>query len=595
MRHYKTKINFKYNLSVYWGFLKNHKVLFFGLAILSFVLAAVSVVDKFLFRRIIDDGALFITEGLSKEVFMQTLIIIAIIFIVSRLAWTIGDWLKFHFVIRLDSKLKLDVKRKYFNHIIGLSHKFHTTHKTGALISRLNRGTNAVEGMTDNLAFNFTPLIFNLIVVGFSLAFFSLISALVIALTAVIFIAYSFYIQQIQQKARLEYNERRDREKGFIGDIFVNIDSIKYFGKERNIHKLFSGFITRTKSAQIKHGGYYRWFEAGQVFILGISTFFLIYFPLMSFLDGELTLGTLVFIYSIYGNIIGPMFGFVWGMRSFYRAMADFQGLFEYGKIQNDIKEKPNAKSLKIEKGEIEFKNVDFSYGRKKAFSLDDFSLRLKKNEKIAFVGRSGCGKTTLVKLLYRLYDVKKGEVLIDGKNIKDFKQESLRGELSIVPQECVLFDDTIYNNIKFSNPKATKGEVWKAIKFAQLDKFIENLPDKEKTVVGERGIKLSGGEKQRVSIARAILANKKVLVLDEATSSLDSETEHEIQKSLQKLLEGRTSIIIAHRLSTIMNADRIIVMKGGKIIQQGKHNELIKKEGEYKKLWNLQKGGYIK
>ena len=210
-------------------------------------------------------------------------------------------------------------------------------------------------------------------------------------------------------------------------------------------------------------------------------------------------------------------------------------------------------------------------------------------------MGHSGCGKTSLIRLLYRLYDVDSGEILIDGKDIKEFKQESLRGELSIVPQECVLFDDTIYNNIKFSNPEASRQEVFNAIKFAQLDRLIMGLPKKENTIVGERGIKLSGGERQRVSIARAILADKKILVLDEATSALDSETESEIQKNLKKLLEGRTSIIIAHRLSTIMNADRIIVMKNGKIIQEGNHEKLIKQQGEYRKLWNLQKGGYIK
>jgi ATP-binding cassette subfamily B protein len=196
--------------------------------------------------------------------------------------------------------------------------------------------------------------------------------------------------------------------------------------------------------------------------------------------------------------------------------------------------------------------------------------------------------------LLYRLYNLNSGEILIDGKDIKYFKQETLRSELSIVPQECVLFDDTIFNNIKFSKPDASRKEVMDAIKFAQLDRVINKFPKKENTIVGERGVKLSGGEKQRVSIARAILANQKVLILDEATSSLDSETEHEIQKDLKKLLEGRTSIIIAHRLSTIMNADKIVVMKNGKIVQIGKHSELIRKSGEYKQLWDLQKGGYI-
>ena len=197
--------------------------------------------------------------------------------------------------------------------------------------------------------------------------------------------------------------------------------------------------------------------------------------------------------------------------------------------------------------------------------------------------------------MLYRLYDVNEGSILIDGKDIKDFRQESLRAEMSIVPQECMLFDDSIYNNIKFSKPHASHEEVLKAIKFAQLDRFVASLPLKENTIVGERGVKLSGGEKQRVSIARALLANKKILVLDEATSSLDSETEMQIQMALTKLMEGRTTIIIAHRLSTIMKADKIVVMHKGEIMQVGTHRDLIRKKGEYKKLWNLQRGGYIK
>ncbi|MBS3141552.1 ATP-binding cassette domain-containing protein [Candidatus Woesearchaeota archaeon] len=270
-----------------------------------------------------------------------------------------------------------------------------------------------------------------------------------------------------------------------------------------------------------------------------------------------------------------------------------FNDLFAYGKIEREVKDKENAAELEIKKGEIEFRNISFDYGKRSIFK--NFNLKINKNEKIALVGHSGSGKSTLVKLLYRFYDVNSGEILIDGKNIKDFRQESLRGEMAIVPQECILFDDTVYNNITFSRPDSIHNDVIKAIKFSQLDKIIEKFPKKENTIVGERGIKLSGGEKQRVSIARAILADKKVLVLDEATSSLDSETEFEIQKDLQELMKGRTSIIIAHRLSTIMRADRIIVMKEGKIVQIGKHEDLINLEGEYKKLWNLQKGGYIK
>jgi ATP-binding cassette subfamily B protein len=248
---------------------------------------------------------------------------------------------------------------------------------------------------------------------------------------------------------------------------------------------------------------------------------------------------------------------------------------------------------MDITDGEVEFKDVSFNYGKRKIF--ENFNLKIPKNSKIALVGHSGSGKTTLIKLLYRFYDINSGQILIDEKDIRDFKQDSLRSEMSIVPQECILFDDTIYKNILFSNPSASREEVMQAIKFAQLDKVIERFTKKEDTIVGERGIKLSGGEKQRVSIARAILANKRILILDEATSALDSETEFEIQKDLEKLMKGRTSIIIAHRLSTIMNADKIIVLKGGEIVQQGKHSQLISQPGEYKKFWNLQKGRYLK
>ena len=350
--------------------------------------------------------------------------------------------------------------------------------------------------------------------------------------------------------------------------------------------------INLTKNAFLKHWGYYRWIDSVHSVTIGIGTFLLIFFPLIRFLNGEISLGTIVFIYSVYGTLIEPLYGFVYGLRSVYEAMADFQSLFEYGKIEKQIKDKPGAKNIQIKTGEIEFKNIFFNYGKRKIF--EDFNLKIPEEKRIAFVGSSGSGKTTLIKLLYRFYDINSGQILIDGKDIKDFKQEFLRSEMSIVPQECILFDDTIFNNISFSNPSASKQEVIDAIKFAQLDKVIERFTDKENTIVGERGIKLSGGEKQRVSIARAILANKKILILDEATSSLDSETEFEIQKDLEKLMQNRTAIIIAPRLSTIMGADKIIVLKNGEIVQQGRHNELVETPGEYRKLWKLQQEGYL-
>ena len=588
-------IDFKYNLSEYWSLLKKYKFLLVVTFILALAVTALGIIDKFLFKIIVDRGTEFTQGTLLQNEFVHILLIIALVFVGVIITRPICEFFKVRSSSFLEARLIRDLKEKYFNHITRLAHKFHTTHKTGSLISRMNRGSSAIEVMTDVIIFQFTPLIFNLSLVVFSLAYFSIMPAVILFLTTVVFVSYSWIIQYIQQDSKIKFNCARDNEKGFISDVFTNIDSIKYFGKEKYVGKIFNKITNGVKDKTLKYWSYFWWFESGHIFILGVGVFFLIYFPVMQLLNGEISVGTLVFIFTIYGNVVGPMFMFVWGMRSFYRAMADFQDLFKYGKISNEIKDKKNARNLEIKKGKLEFRNVSFSYNKKRAFSLDDFNLVINSNEKVAFVGHSGCGKTTLVKLLYRLFDVQKGEILIDDKNIQDVRQESLRNELSIVPQECILFDDTIFNNIKFSRPSASRKEVWNAIKFAQLDKFVMNLPLKGETIVGERGVKLSGGEKQRVSIARAILANKKILVLDEATSALDSETEYEIQKDLWKLLKNRTSIIIAHRLSTIMNADRIIVMKDGKIIQQGKHSELINQAGEYKKLWNLQKGGYIR
>jgi ATP-binding cassette, subfamily B, heavy metal transporter len=586
------KINFKYNLKEYFSLLKEYRWTAIGLLITAIVVEGLFVVDKFLFKRLVDDGEAFVGGSLEKATFIEVLLVIGAIFVGIVILRAVGKWISETLLIKIEANLTRDLKKKYFNHILGLSHDFHTTHKTGSLISRLGRGSHAIEGMTDVLFYNLSPLILQLILVSFSLALFTLAPAIVLFVVVIIFIGFSYYIQRIQQSSKLLHVEAEDNEKGLVADIFTNIDSIKYFGKDRRIKKRFEKTINLTRERLIKNYNYFKWTSAGQTFILGVGTFFLIYFPLKQFLAGEITLGTLVFVYTIYGNIVGTLFSFVWGMRGFYRVMADFQDLFEYGKVRNDIKDKPNADDLVVNKGEIEFRNIDFSYGNRKLFK--NFNLKINPNEKVALVGHSGCGKTTIVKLFNRFYDVQGGQILIDGRDIRDFKQESLRGETGIVPQECILFDDTIYNNIKFSRPNATRKEILRAIKLAQLDEIIKNFPKKENTIVGERGVRLSGGEKQRVSVARAILADKKVLVLDEATSALDSETEAKIQKALENLLKGRTAIMIAHRLSTIMNADRIIVLRGGKIIEQGSHDVLIRRNGEYKKLWNLQKGGYF-
>ena len=540
-----------------------------------------------------DKAELFIAGSILLDVLIKIMIIAGFVFIGLIIVSVITNWLKLHFVNRLEAKMIFDLKQRYFNHIISLDHKFFTSHKTGSLISRLTRGAGAMERMDDVIVFEFAPLLIQAIVLITTLIFFDRTSALIVFLVLSIFLIFSIYLQRKMDILNQTANAAEDFEKGNIADIFTNVDSIKYFGKEASISNKYKRLSGDTRNKALIAWDAWRKTSAGQSLILGSGTLILMTLAFIKFLNGDMSLGTLTFIYTTYISIMGPLFGFVHGVRNFSRSITDFDDLFNYGKIKTSIEDKSSAKGINIEKGNVKFDDINFSYGKRKIFSK--FSLAVPSGKRIALVGHSGSGKSTLMKLLYRFYDVDSGSIIIDNQDIRDIKQESLRSEMSIVPQECVLFDDSVYNNIAFSKPDATRSEVMKAIKFAQLDKIIAKFPNKENTIVGERGVKLSGGEKQRVSIARAILADKKILVLDEATSSLDSETEHEIQKDLLELMKGRTSIIIAHRLSTIMHADKIIVLKEGKIVQAGSHNKLINELGEYRKLWNLQKGGYIK
>ncbi|VVB79186.1 putative ABC transporter ATP-binding protein [uncultured archaeon] len=592
-RNHKNKIDFQYNLKSYWQIMKHYKFYIVSILVLTLIIEAADLAGTYLFKIIVDNGTAFVAGTLSKELFIGALLMVLGLFIAFQITSSLCNWFQQRNINKLEVNTIFDLKKKYFNHIMGLSHNFYATHRTGSLISRLSRGGSAVERMTDVFVYNWIPLILQFILVIGTMIFFDLTTAIIVICTAIVFVTYSFILQRLQAPSSVLANTAEDYEKGMVSDIFTNIDSIKYFGKESFIKKKFQGILGKTRDAFFKNWNYSTLMSTGQKTIVGIGTLCVMYFSILKVLDGTMTLGALTFIYTAYIGLIGPLHGFVHGIRGFYRSMADFQDLFEYGKIESEIKDKPDAKEANIKEGVIEFQKVNFNYGKRKIF--ENFNLKIHKNEKVAFVGHSGSGKTTLVKLLYRLYDVDSGKITIDGKDIRDFKHESLREEMSVVPQECVLFDDTVFNNVLFSRPNATKKEVIDAIRFAQLDKVISKFPKKEQTIVGERGVKLSGGEKQRVSIARAILANKQVLVLDEATSSLDSQTEHDIQEDLKELMKGRTSIVIAHRLSTIMNADKIVVMKDGKIVQIGKHKELIRQQGEYRHLWELQKGGYIK
>jgi len=588
----KLPIDFKYNLKVYFGFLKKYKGACVLLVLLVFALSTLDLAFNYTFSRIVDRATLFTQGKMALEAFDHFLLLAFAALLAIPAIRGLGRWLYLGSINRLESRLIADIKRYFFDHLLSLSHGFHSSHKTGSLISRLARGSGSVETMTDVIVFNFAPVLFQLALMGASIFYFTLPVGLSVLATVVVYVGYSIIVTQQQQKANVLYNNMSDLEKANISDVFTNIESIKYFAKEGDVRNRFFDLSEKTRRYQLGFWDQFKRLEGGQIFISGVGAFFVVYLSLKSLTAGQMTIGTFVLVFTNYGTLLMPLSGFIMGVRNMYRAIADFEDLFQYGKLENEIKDRPGARPLVVHRGAIEFKNVAFTYRKKPV--LSGFTLKVPPHKRLAVVGPSGAGKTTLIRLVYRLYDLEKGQISLDGADIAGVTQASLREALSMVPQECILFDDSLYNNIAFSNPGASRRQVFGAIRYAQLGKFIEGLPDKEDTIVGERGVKLSGGEKQRVSIARALLADKKILILDEATSSLDSQTEHEIQEGLKGLMKGRTCILIAHRLSTIMSADIIAVLDMGKVVQQGSHRELIRKPGLYRKLWNLQKGGYI-
>ncbi len=593
MKNKDKEIHFLENLKIVYNLIKGERKYFFILMFLALIIEVLMIADNLLIKFLVDNGEAYLSgKYLSSEV-LSIFTVILSVFLGIVIFRSILRFFQLHWRNRLMSNIDLNTKKKYFDKVIDLDYEFHTKHKTGELISKLNRGSEAAVSLTELSFQRLFPPIFSLVVVLFSIAYFDLIPALITTGTGVLILIFSWKIFGIQARTKLSHNEDLDNEKGFLSNILSNFESVKLFGKENSIKKKYLGFTSKSRKSFIKFNDYYRIYNVLMSFTLGLGTVLLLYFSLLSFLKGNITLGTTVFIFVTFGRMIAPIVGLSDSLRSFNESMSDIQALFSYDKIKSNVSDSPDAKEFKINQGEVEFKNVTFSYGKRRIF--DKLNLKIKSGEKIAIVGPSGQGKTSLIRLLFRLYDPDSGKILIDGQDIKYMKQDSLRNQLSVVPQEPVLFHDSIYNNIKFSNPDAKYDEVLDVIKLSSSEDFVKNLPLKEKTSVGERGIRLSGGEKQRIAIARALLASKKILVLDEPTSSLDLETENKIQEGIEKLLRGKTAIIVAHRLSTIKSADRIIVLKGGNIVEQGSHNVLLKKQGEYARLWKYQKKGLIK
>jgi ATP-binding cassette, subfamily B, heavy metal transporter len=596
---YETNIDLPYNLRTIWSFLRNYKPLVWGILLVTIVIEMTSLFDSFVFKYLVDKATLFTNNGLTKAAFWQIIVYAVLIYLGVTLIKSIAWYAKIRFINHLDGNIMRDVEKKSFWHIINLSYRFHANKKTGSIISQFTRGVGKVESFVDAFVFNAIPVFLRLILTIGVIFYFDIATSISVLVMSIVFIIVGVVITNKQKIPQAIANHREDILKQNLSDVFLNVETVKYFAKEKRTFNYFANLSKLLRSSRLYFWNFFSWHAGIQTFVIGCGLASIFYFSFNSFLNGNLTLGSITLIYASVFKLLPLLFGLIHGYREYIRSMVDVDALFRMFKEENEVKDLSQAKPLKVKNAQIEFEKVSFAYPNDGKHAppavLKDFNLKIYKNKKVALVGPSGSGKTTIVKLLYRLFDLSEGKITIDGQDIKTISQKSLRENMSIVPQEPLLFDNSIFFNISYANPTATKAQVWKAIKFAQLDKLIAGLPNKENTIVGERGVKLSGGEKQRVSIARALLANRKILVLDEATSALDSGTEREIQKDLDKLMKGRTSIMIAHRLSTIMKADVIVVMEKGKIKEIGNHKELTNKRGGlYRKLWSLQQGGNL-
>ena len=600
----KYEVNHKYNIKILWSYLRQSKKMLFWIVLLLLGIELLSFTDNFVFKFLIDKATELGLGELAKEQFLEFMFILLVIYFVLRGVFSpIFHFIRIRLFNRLEGDLMSNLEKDSFWHVMTRSYDFHLNKKTGSIISQMTRGVSKIETMLDAFMFNFFPTLFRVLISIGVIIYFDITTAIILGIMVLLFVLVGVYITEKQKKPQNEANYQEDLLKQNVGDVFTNIETVIYFGKESRTQSYYSNISNLLKKSRIKFWDYFSWYVLIQSVIITIGIVFIFYFTFTGFVEGRITLGTIALIYSAIFRLLPFLFNMMQGYRMFIRSSVDVSALFEMFKVEKKVVDVPRAKKINVKEGEINFDQVYFTYPENilnsKAKQLEkvlkNFNLKIKKNSKVALVGPSGGGKSTVIKLLYRLFDINEGQITIDGQDISKVTQESLRNGMSIVTQEPILFDNTIYFNIAYANPKAKKKEVWKAIKFAQLDKLIANLPYGERTIVGERGVKLSGGEKQRVSIARAILADKKILVLDEATSALDSETEKEIQRDLEKLMRGRTTIMIAHRLSTIMKADVIIVLDNGKIVEKGNHRELANKRGGlYKRLWGLQQGGNL-
>jgi len=563
-----------------YSFLLKYKGTFIAFVFVLIVSSIAENINPYVYKLLIDAIPSKDYQLLIKIVVLITGVKIGASFLRS-LSYYLGD--------KVLIPAARDARVKVFRRVQDLDFAFHVNKSTGSLISAFKRGDAAFFDFFHSLNHNISRTIIGLFV---TLFFFAKITPLIAVLIFMIFIGNLFvgwHLIKFNMERRKSFIQTEDKISGIIADNMINYETVKFFAQEQKEEKRLKHEFKDWMEKLLAYANSFRLMEITIATLSNLGILVILWIVLRKLIMAEISTGDLVMVITFIGSFYHHLFDLIYRVRDIAKSYIDIERYFSI--LDNEILIKDPTKPIKVKKikGEIQFNNVSFNYPDNKKDLLHKINLHIKPGESVAFVGRSGVGKTTIIRLLLRFYDVSNGKILIDGINVRDFTKSQLRSFIGIVPQEPILFNNTIGFNIAYGNPKAKKQDIFQAVKMANLDRFINRLPLGYKTIVGERGIKLSGGQKQRLAIARMLLVNPRIIIFDEATSNLDSESERLIQDALWKVAQNRTVLIIAHRFSTVRKADKIIVLEQGKIVESGNHNELIKKKGLYSYLWELQ------
>jgi ATP-binding cassette subfamily B protein len=478
---------------------------------------------------------------------------------------------------------------RIFRHLHALALRFHLSRQTGGLTRAIERGTKGIQTLLSFLLFNILPTFFEIGLVCIVLwKMFDVWLALATGVTVITYMAYTLAVTEWRTKFRRQMNETDSEANTKAIESLLNYETVKYFGNEEHEARRYDASLTRYERAAVRSQVSLSILNIGQAAIISVGLTLVMWMAATGIAEGRYTLGDFVLVNTYLLQLYQPLsfFGFIY--REIKQAIIDMERMFELLGQDREVADRPDAQPLRVAGGQVEFKDVYFGYDVRRPI-LKGVSFTIPAGKTVAVVGTSGAGKSTIARLLFRFYDADSGSILVDGQDVRDVTQASLRAAIGVVPQDTVLFNDTIHYNIGYGRPGATDAEIQAAARLAHIHDLIMTMPDGYQTMVGERGLKLSGGEKQRVAIARTILKNPAIFLFDEATSALDTHTEREIQANLREVSQGRSTLIIAHRLSTVADADEIIVLSDGRILERGRHPQLLAQGGAYAGMWARQ------